>query len=413
MSSPTAKPTSLPQAGGSAASDTRLEVADLPLGGLEGLYVHVPFCAHKCHYCDFYSITRQSPERMNAFVERLLSEGRAFATARAGQRRMDTVFFGGGTPSLLPAAAMGKLVRGLREIFDLGGVTEWTIECNPATVDLAYLEMLRGLGVDRLSFGAQSFNRQDLAALERHHEPEDVPRSLEMARRAGFERLSIDLIFGVPGQKLEDWEQSLGAALACGTSHVSAYLLTYEENTPLAVKKRLGRLVPAAEELEVEMLRLTRRRMREAGLEPYEISNFARPGQECRHNLMYWQGGSYLGLGPSAASHVHGTRWRNKPHLGEWEAAVDSGKLGATAIEVESLTPDHRAAELAYLLIRTRRGIVFSDFANKTGLEARVRFARAIKRLVPAGVMEADDVGLRLTETGIAVADSVAAELLA
>jgi len=376
---------------------------------VDGLYVHVPFCFHKCHYCDFYSITRQTPERMARFVDLVLREAEAWTSRRpelATAGAIRTVFFGGGTPSLLPAGEMARLIGGLRERLDFSAVGEFTVECNPATVDAAYLGGLRAAGVDRLSFGAQSFNPADLRVLERHHDPEDVPRSLEFARSAGFRRLNLDLIYGVPGQSLADWDHSLRQGLACGTGHVSAYLLTYEANTPIAVKKRLGQLVAAEESLELEMLAYTRSQLAEFGLPAYEISNFAQPGQECGHNVMYWRGGSYLGLGPSAASHVHGWRWKNRGHLGEWERAVEAGTLPIA--EGELLSAARRQAEKAYLGVRTTAGVAWADI----GPCGRERFEPVLARLVRAGLVLMDEGGFRLTEAGVKVSDGVGSELL-
>src|SRR5215213_342564 len=204
----------IPQA--SQADAVRLDPGALPGAEVEGLYVHVPFCFHKCHYCDFYSITRQSAERMSRYVDLLLREARGWV---AGPAKIEpkTVFFGGGTPSLLPLEEMRRLIEGLRGIFDLSRVNEWTIECNPATVSGEYLAMLRESGVDRLSFGAQSFDRAELAILERHHEPEDVKKSVQLAREAGFERLNVDLIYAIPGQEPSSWAMSLEEAIALST----------------------------------------------------------------------------------------------------------------------------------------------------------------------------------------------------
>jgi oxygen-independent coproporphyrinogen-3 oxidase len=298
----------------------------------------------------------------------------------------------------------------LQQRIDLSRVNEWTIEANPATVTSDYCQALRELGVDRLSFGAQSFNPADLKMLERHHDPEDVPRSLEMARAAGIERLNVDLIYAVPGQDLSSWAATLESAIALGTKHLSCYGLTYEPNTPMAVKKRLGHFVGADDSLELQMLHHTRRRLAEAGRPAYEVSNYAVTGEECRHNLMYWTGGSYVGLGPSAASHVAGWRWRNRPHLGEWEQAIDAGNLPAT--EVEVLSPDRRAGELAMLMLRLTPGVEYADFAARTGYDARLIYRDQIKQLSSAGLITVDERGFRLTEAGLNVADAVAGEFL-
>lgn len=396
-----------------------LRLQSLPKVEVEGLYVHVPFCFHKCHYCDFYSITRQTPERMGRYVDLVLREAEGWTEQAHGPTaRPRTIFFGGGTPTLLPVDQMRRLILGLRERFDFSLVDEFTVEANPATLSDEFARMLRDVGVDRMSFGAQSFDRAELAALERHHDPDDVPRSIAIARAAGFTRLNVDLIYAIPGQTIEKWADSLEQAIALATPHVSCYGLTYESNTPIAVKRRLGTMIPIEESLELEMLRFTRRRLADANLPAYEISNYAvpstgsgQPGEECRHNLVYWTGGNYIGLGPSAASHVSGWRWKNRPHLGEWENAIEADRLPAT--DVEQLTSDQRAGELAMLLLRLTNGLTFDRFAARTGHDARNLFARQIDQLVPAGLITTDPRGIRLTDRGLAVADAVAAEFLA
>jgi oxygen-independent coproporphyrinogen-3 oxidase len=383
----------------------------LPIAAVDGLYVHVPFCFHKCHYCDFYSITRQTPQRMQQFVERTLREAQQWSNdARGPNVRPTTIFFGGGTPSLLPLEFMEKLLVGLREQFDLSALQEWTVEANPATVTLDYCRMLREHGVDRLSFGAQSFRPSELALLERHHNPDDVPRSVEIARTAGFTRLNVDLIFAIPGQDLASWSQSLEAAIALNTPHISCYALTYEPNTAMAVRRRLGQFQAVDENVELQMLHFTRDRLREIGRPPYEVSNFATPGEECRHNLNYWTGGNYLGIGPSAASHVQGWRWKNRPHLGEWESAIDAGRLPAS--EVEHLTPPRRAGELAMLMLRLERGLDFADFSARSGYDARIVYAEVFDRLTGPGLIEVTATTCQLTRAGLNVADAVAAEFL-
>lgn len=395
-----------------AEPSSPLSIGSLPPGRVDALYVHVPFCAHKCHYCDFYSITRQPIERMERFVDLVLAEAGLWTQGASPALviRPRTIFFGGGTPSLLPLEPMRRLLAGIAELFDLSQVNEWTVEVNPATASDEYCRMLRESGPDRLSFGAQSFDPAELAVLERHHDPLDVGRSIAAARAAGFTRLNLDLIYAVPGQTIESWQRSLEAALELEPPHLSCYGLTYEPNTPLAVRKRMGRVSAVEESLELAMMHLTRRRLADAGRPAYEISNFAIPGEECRHNLLYWTGGNYIGLGPAAASHVEGWRWRNRPHLGEWERALADRQL--PAIEAETLTPAARHGELAMLMLRLSRGLNFSDFADRTGRDARKLFAEPIERLVPNGLLSIDQTALRLTDRGLEVADAVAAEFL-
>jgi oxygen-independent coproporphyrinogen-3 oxidase len=344
---------------------------------------------------------------MQRFVQLVLAEARQWADKAIKPK---TVFFGGGTPTLLPQDLMLELVQGLRNRFDLGDIREWTVEANPATVQVEYLQMLRAQGVDRLSFGAQSFNHQELNILERHHDPEDVGRSIALARSARFTRLNVDLIYAIPGQDLALWAASLDAALNLKTPHISCYNLTYESNTPMAVRKRLGHFDPVTEDVELSMLHHTREKLSRAGLRAYEVSNFAMPHEECQHNLGYWRGGNYVGLGPSAASHIEGWRWKNRPHLGEWERATESSEVPAT--DVEHLSADQRAGELAMLMLRLDAGIGFDAFEQRLGLDARTLFATQIEHLGRVGLITVDEGSIRLSERGLPVADAVAAEFL-
>lgn len=392
------------------ANDSPLRPSDLPRLLVDALYVHIPFCFHKCHYCDFYSITRQDTDRMARFTNLILREAEMWTRSNAPPLRPRTVFFGGGTPTLLPINEMRRLIAGLRDRIDFSDVTEFTCEANPATVSLEYCQMLRETGVNRISFGAQSFDRSELATLERHHNPDDVPVSVDLARCAGFDRLNIDLIYAIPGQDLASWSATLHTALQLNLKHLSCYGLTFEANTPIAVKKRLGTMIPTKDEVELEMLWHARTRLTEVSLPAYEISNYAAPGEECRHNLHYWTGGSYVGLGPSAASHVHGTRFKNRPHLGEWERAIESSELSAT--DVESLSSIQRAGELAMLMLRLTRGLNFDAFAARTGHDARTLFVDQIAQLSRQKLLHADEHHISLSHSGINVADAVAAEFV-
>ncbi|HMB96213.1 MAG TPA: radical SAM family heme chaperone HemW, partial [Tepidisphaeraceae bacterium] len=353
----------------------------------------------------------QTPQRMQEFVSRLFTE--ADLWTRNGRQTIQprTIFFGGGTPSLLPIEQMTRLIDGLKSRFDCSQVNEWTVEVNPATASAEYCRMLRESGIDRLSFGAQSFDRNELAMLERHHDPDDVPRSIELARSAGFKRLNVDLIYAIPGQSLTSWARSLDAAISLGLSHYSCYGLTYEPNTPMAVKKRLGHFQAAADELELSMLHHARQRLSVINCPAYEISNYAADAQECQHNLLYWNGGNYVGLGPSAASHIEGHRFKNRPHLGEWEYAIDSGELPATDVEI--LSSQQRAGELIMLQLRLTRGVRFDQLDRFTGEDPRRLYGEQLQRLSRLGLLQVNDVGFHLSEAGINVADAIASTFLA
>jgi oxygen-independent coproporphyrinogen-3 oxidase len=395
----------------STSSPLPLHPEQLAPAVVPGLYVHIPFCFHKCHYCDFYSITRQTPDRMSRFVDLMFAEADQWTARRAAPSVIpQTVFFGGGTPSLLPLDSMRRLIEGLHARFNLAACHEWTVEVNPATADRDYCRMLKSLGVTRLSFGGQSFDKAELALLERHHDPVDVPRSIALAREAGFQHLNVDLIYAIPGQSLASYQRSLEQALSLDTKHLSCYELTYEPNTPLTVRKRLGQFRAAEESVALDMMRHTRRRLAEAGFSAYEISNYAVSGEACRHNLLYWNGGDYIGLGPSAASHVQGVRWRNRPHLGEWEQTVAAGVL--PAVEVERLDPAARAGELAMLRLRLSTGIDIAEFADRARCDVRAVWGDLIGKLAAAGLLVDTGRSIHLSERGIEVADAIASEFL-
>lgn len=309
---------------------------------ITSLYIHTPFCVHKCHYCDFYSFV-DTRDQQAAFTDRLVAELAALAPAAhdpggSGRRAaLKSIFVGGGTPSLLAVPLWERVLAALHTHFDLsamgrGGCGEFTVECNPESVTPELARVLVAGGVNRISMGAQSFDRRHLLTLERRHAPESVARALDIVRHAGIGRDSVDLIFGVPGQTLDQWRADLDAALAMGTTHLSCYNLTYEPNTAMTVRLKRGEFTPAGEDLEADMFTLTGQRLLDAGFARYEVSNYARPGQECRHNMVYWRHGQWLAAGPSAAGHAWvgttpsagGWRWKNVGNLGVY---LDSGPL--------------------------------------------------------------------------------------
>jgi oxygen-independent coproporphyrinogen-3 oxidase len=385
----------------------------LPLGeGVEGLYVHVPFCARKCSYCDFYSETQHDHARQRDYVLTVLHEAELWRQFLGDERlRLTSVYFGGGTPTLLSPPLMRELLRGLRRVLPLAQVDEWTLEANPATVDAAQLDMLRAEGVNRLSVGVQSFDDEHLHMLGRLHDAAAAIATLESAGRAGFSRLSADLIFGIPGQTLADWRREVETAAGLGLRHLSCYGLTYEEGTQLERRASRGELPRLSEEEELELFRLTADTLERLGIPRYEVSNFASPGEECRHNLMYWDGGNYLGLGPAGASHLAGVRWHNPASLQAWQRGIEAGRL--LAEDLEHLTPGQRAGELAMLMLRTARGMQRLRYSARTGEDPFRLFGGQIKRAVAQGLLEVSDDCIRLTRRGFEVADAVAGDFLA
>ena len=281
------------------------------------LYVHLPFCVAKCHYCDFFSVTAEGQD-VDGLVDDLLCEAESAAPAQPR-----TVFLGGGTPSLLSAAQLGRLLDGLdRRTGFRGSAVEVTAECNPESLDEDKARALADLGVDRLSIGFQSLDPTVLATFGRVHDAAQSFAAFRAARRAGLRRLNVDLIYAHPGQTLAACEDELDRVLELEPDHLSAYNLAFEEGTPFETWLREGRLTPLPEERELELFWAVRERAAAAGFEAYEISNFARTGQQCRHNVNYWRNGDYAGLGPSAASKQGARRFGNPRSIAAWRAAL-------------------------------------------------------------------------------------------
>lgn len=405
MPQPTDTP--LPQQSPSVIPDDLLR--KLPVRPAPGLYIHVPFCFHKCHYCDFYSLV-DSRDRQPAFVERLARELDAWSP-RAGQP-LQTLFVGGGTPTLLRTDLWITLLRRLDASFDLSAIRrgqgEFTVECNPETASPELLASLRAGGVTRLSVGAQSFHPAHLKTLERWHDPANVARALTLARDAGISRLSLDLIFGIPGQTLADWDRDLDQALALGVEHLSCYNLTYEPGTAMTARLARGEFHTADEDLEVEMFHHTARRLAAAGLHRYEISNFARPGAECRHNLAYWRQEPWLAAGPSASAHLAGCRWKNVPRLDDYLRLDARGFCPATDFE----PPDPRRALRERLMtgLRLAEGLSIADTlarADRVDPAIRPRLARTASRAIDRGHLHPDTARWRLTDQGAILSQSV------
>jgi len=379
------------------------------------LYVHVPFCFHKCHYCDFYSLV-DTRDRQEAFVARLERELRAQA-AWAGPLR--TIFVGGGTPSLLRVELWGRVLACLRACFDLGSLEEFTVECNPETVTPELMGVLRAGGVNRVSVGAQSFEARHLKTLERWHDPENVGKAVELARDAGIARQSIDLIFGIPGQTLDEWACDLDRALALGTTHLSCYNLTYEPNTAMTARLKRGEFASADEDVEIEMYRLTRAQLGAAGLDRYEVSNYARVGDEARHNLAYWRGESWLACGPSASGHLRasgdqsagGWRWKNTPRLDDYLGMDDDGF--APVVDVEEPDAGRALRERLMTGLRLREGIGDDELRARAITPELFEKLRARgERMVERGMLRIDGGVWRVTEEGWLHADGVAGELM-
>ncbi len=368
--------------------------------------MHTPFCFHKCHYCDFYSIV-DTRDRQEDFVRRLSGELLSLQTLVS--HPMDTIFVGGGTPTLLEARLWETLLHRLAPFILPGGRTEFTVEANPETVSPELLEILVAGGVNRLSVGAQSFQPQHLATLERWHDPANVGRAFDLAKATGIANLSLDLIFAIPGQSLDDWLADLDAALALQPAHVSCYALTYEPNTPLTARLAAGQVERADEDLEAEMFLATRQRLGAAGYQAYEISNFAASGFECRHNLAYWRNEDWLTAGPSASGHVAGWRWKNAAHLGRYLASTGLAPLS----ECAQPAPTTRLAEGLMMGLRLAEGVSAAGVMHDAERLGRADdLERAVNLQRQSGAIIERSGRWSISEDSLLLADSIIGALM-
>lgn len=385
-----------------------------------GIYVHIPFCEAKCHYCDFNSHAFDGDTGVSgvylaallqeaAGVARELEAGRLFGRPVDPPPVFSSLFVGGGTPTTLSAGQLRRLLTHLLGLFSFTPDREVTVEANPGTVDEARLTALLEGGMTRLSLGAQSFDSGFLRLLGRQHSPEDVALSVRLARRAGVDNLNLDLISAIPGQTLEGWADTLELALALEPDHLSCYTLTFEEGTPFYTWWRNGRLARVDEEAELAMFLWTSERLHRAGFVHYEISNFARPGRWCRHNVLYWQSGNWLGLGCGAHAHVAGVRVANVAAPSRYVRQVLAGAPHARVVEE---SPDEAMDTAMMLGLRLAAGVDGGRFASRFGRRPEAVYGDAVARLARRRLVSRAGGRLRLTARGLPLANYVARSFL-
>ncbi len=374
------------------------------------LYIHVPFCIRKCRYCDFVSYT-YDPEAARRYRVALLREMALYHERLAPQeRQLKTIFIGGGTPTCLPEEDLAAILEGCSRYFQWLSGVEVTVEANPGTVDLQKLRTLRSAGVNRLSLGVQSSSAPLLKLLGRLHDFNQAVEAVHLARRAGFDNLNLDLIFAIPGQTLADWQGCLEKILDLQPEHISAYSLQIEENTPLARAVAEDGVIPCDEETELAMYRGVINMLTARGFEHYEISNFARPGYRCQHNLTYWYNRPYLGLGPAAHSCLGDERFYNVSSLEEYESCLLAGELPVAGCE--KLSRSTMMAETVFLGLRLIEGLDLEKFAARFGENIEEVFGAQIKRLCSLGLVEIRSGRLRLTSRGLPLANTVFREFV-
>jgi oxygen-independent coproporphyrinogen-3 oxidase len=390
------------------------------------LYLHIPFCHVKCHYCDFTSyagVLRLREPFVAALRDEIAWAGKQARRVDGEKRRCRTIFFGGGTPSLLTAEQVESLLAATREAFAVDADAEVSLEANPGTLEYGHLDELRAVGVNRLSMGAQSFDAGLLRWMGRIHSPEDVERAFGAARAAGFENINLDFMYALPGQSLETWVTTLERALALEPDHLSLYSLIVEEHTPLHRWVGEGKVALPDEDLAADMYEHARSRLHEAGYVHYEISNWARAGRECAHNLTYWRNLPYIGLGAGAHSWYGGRRFMEAKSLREYSARVKAtgaspgGGAGdalpaAAIVEEEAISRDLEMAETVMLGLRLMSGVDLLDFERRYSQSLESVFGERLRTARAAGLVETTAGRLRLTEQGTLLGNEVFAALL-
>lgn len=375
---------------------------------MAGIYVHIPFCASRCSYCDFYS-TLSLDAVGETYVKAVLVEAGLRRDEQRGEP-VKTLYLGGGTPSQLPLPLLSTLMSGLNEVFDLGGVEECTVEANPDDVTPRWCAALRRLGVNRVSMGVQSFEDGILRFIGRRHTARQAIEAVSCLKDAGIANISIDLIFGLPGQTLASWTESVHQAIDLHPQHISAYGLTYEEGTRLWWQRERREVTEVPEEQCLEMYRILVEELKEAGYEHYEISNFALPGYYSRHNSSYWDGTPYLGLGAAAHSYDGEVRRYNPCDLKKYIGCISAG---SPAFEQEQLEWWQRYDERVMLGLRTARGVDIARLREDFGEAARKHFTSEAQRHIATGhlCLTADDRYV-LTADGIMLSDSIIRDLM-
>jgi oxygen-independent coproporphyrinogen III oxidase len=373
------------------------------------IYIHIPYCLHKCGYCDFNSHP-ENREESEIYVSALLSEIEHYAPQLADQA-VPTVFFGGGTPTLLPPASLDKILSKVKHLFSLTQDCEITIEANPATIKRETLEQIRSSGFNRISIGVQSFDLDELKLLERVHNEEEIHTTVDRARLAGFDNLSLDLMSGLPGQSPEKWQSHLQQAIDKNPDHISAYGLTIEPATSFHKLQERGLLTLPPEETQLEMFQATIKTLQSAGYEQYEISNFSKPGFECRHNLNYWDNGEYLGLGAGASSYLKGERFKNTNLPSRYIREVQA--KGSAVESTEKLELLHAMGETIMLGLRCLKGIPIEEFENRFQISFKNVYGKVIDPLLNDGLITLNQNRMALSRKGLFLADSVILKFLA
>lgn len=373
-----------------------------------GLYIHIPFCIKKCAYCDFYSTADLSLRK--AFLDSLVRE---MALLDSSSFAFDTIYLGGGTPSVLAPRSIDNLISKAFTTFDIRPYAEITIEVNPGTVDISHLQAYRQIGINRINIGAQSFSNATLEFLGRIHTKDEAAAAIRAARQAGFDNIGLDLIYGLPGQDSEAWQMDLEQAISFSPEHLSCYTLTYEDNTPLGKMKAEGQVKPLVDDIVADLFKIMQDVLSRHGYEQYEIANFARTptgedsvnSNRSQHNQKYWTSAPYIGLGPSAHSFVAPVRSWNVADIHTYLARIEEGILPIQASE--TLTRDQRLTETLYLALRTVEGIDIQGLEKTFDLVFHDCYGNVLEDLVMQEMLELTETRCALTRKGMRFLDGV------
>ncbi len=372
------------------------------------LYLHIPFCRSKCNYCSFFSV-RYSNELFKLYYEALLREI-TFWGEKFREKKFSSIYIGGGTPTIISQKYLGEIIQHIYKNFSLDKGYEFTLEGNPDSLkDIEYLKDLKGLGVNRLSIGVQSLQDEYLRFLGRIHNSRDAILAIKLAQLAEFDNINIDLIWGLPSQRVRIWLEDLKQVAKMGITHISCYALTIEENTPLA-SLLLQKRISLPDEKTLASLYLHGTDLLESmGFLQYEISNFAKLGFACRHNMGYWEGMEYLGLGPSAVSTIEGMRWENPKNIRSYYTQVSNGTIGEEKVK---LTPQEQIREFIMLRLRTSRGLSLKEYTKKTGKNLWRQYPKLINLLHQHGLIRIRNGYLSLTKNGFLVSNAIIEKFL-
>ncbi|MDB8641942.1 radical SAM family heme chaperone HemW [Streptococcus australis] len=366
-------------------------------------YVHIPFCTQICYYCDFSKVFIKN-QPVDAYLEHLIQETRSYEIGK-----LRTLYIGGGTPTALSAQQLAYLLTELPKVMDLSGVEEFTIEANPGDLDPDKIAVLKDSQVNRVSLGVQTFDNKMLKKIGRSHQEQDIYDNIRHLKQAGFDNISIDLIYALPGQTMDQVKENVAKAIDLDIPHMSLYSLILENHTVFMNRMRRGKLPLPKEELEAEMFEYIIEELEKAGFEHYEISNFSKPGFESCHNLVYWDNAEYYGLGAGASGYVDGIRYKNHGPIRHYLEAVEAGKARITE---EHLTLEEKMEEELFLGLRKKTGVSKARFEEKFGVSFDQRYGQVVASLTEQGLLVPDDKQVRMTKRGLFLGDTVAEKFI-